>query len=41
MTVSLKEGEVVLITLDDGSIAVDDPGAAGLYYHDMRYVSVF
>jgi glycogen debranching enzyme len=41
MTVSLKEGEVVLITPDDGSIPVDDAGAAGLYYHDMRYVCVF
>ena len=41
MTVSLKEGEVVLITPDDGSIPADDPGAHGLYYHDMRFVSVF
>ncbi|HKW78584.1 MAG TPA: glycogen debranching N-terminal domain-containing protein [Candidatus Limnocylindria bacterium] len=41
MTVSLKEGEVVVITPDDGSIPGDDPGSHGLYYHDMRFVSVF
>jgi glycogen debranching enzyme len=41
MTVSLKEGPLVAVTANDGSIVATDAGRFGLYFHDMRFLSAF
>lgn len=41
MTVSLKEGAIVVVTEDDGSVPSAIQSASGLYYHDTRFLSVF
>ncbi len=41
MTVSLKEGGLVLVTEDDGSLPLGRPGPLGLYYHDTQFLSGF
>lgn len=41
MTVSLKEGPLVLVSDDDGALPVGAAGALGLYYHDTQFLSGF
>ncbi|CAN5127877.1 glycogen debranching N-terminal domain-containing protein [soil metagenome] len=41
MTVSLKEDALVLVTEDDGSLALGADTRLGLYYHDTQFLSGF
>ncbi|GAC1698654.1 MAG: glycogen debranching N-terminal domain-containing protein [Candidatus Limnocylindrales bacterium] len=41
MATAMKEGELVLVTNDDGSIPVGTTTALGLYYHDTQFLSGF
>ncbi|HET8567507.1 MAG TPA: glycogen debranching N-terminal domain-containing protein [Candidatus Limnocylindria bacterium] len=41
MTVSLKEGPLVLVSDDDGSLPLGAPTPLGLYYHDTQFISGF
>ncbi|HJY35199.1 MAG TPA: glycogen debranching N-terminal domain-containing protein, partial [Vicinamibacterales bacterium] len=39
MSVSLKEDALVLITENDGSLALGSASPFGLYYHDTQFLS--
>jgi glycogen debranching enzyme len=41
MTLALKEGPVVVVSADDGSMANHGALAFGLYAHDVRFLSAF